>query len=154
LTAQRASLAANLAGFVIPPLLLNGVIFGLGWDHDTAPNQYLPPGWVVGTIWMLLFTAMGIARWLLVRAGTSTGNREARLVVVLAFVCMIYPLYTLGLRSDRIGLAGSVATAALAIWIGSKVARRSRAAAGLTGLVVAWLIYASVALARIVQTQS
>jgi hypothetical protein len=62
------SLAANLALYLVPPLLLNGIIFGLGWDRDSTPNPYLPPGWAVGSIWMLLFAAMGTASWLLLKS--------------------------------------------------------------------------------------
>jgi hypothetical protein len=69
-------------------------------------------------------------------------------VVLLAFLCLIYPLYTVGLSSERIGLAGSIGTAVVAIGIAARLARESRRAAVLTGLVIAWLVYASVQLAR------
>ena len=143
------SLPGNLAAFVLPTLLLNGIIFGLGWDAHTAPSPYLPPGWLVGTIWLLLFTAMGTARWLLLRAD----GKRSGLVVLLALLCLIYPLYTVGLRSESIGLAGCIVTAAVAIWVAVRVLRESRAAAGLTALVVAWLLFATVALARTMHAQ-
>ena len=147
------SLGGNLALFLIPPLLLNGVIFGLHWDSNAAPSPYLPPGWLVGAIWMLLFTAMGVARWMLLRGGGANQDRDASLVVLLAFLCMIYPLYTLGLRSESIGLAGSIFTALIAVWIAARLIRRSSTAAALVGLVIAWLVYASVALARTMNAQ-
>jgi translocator protein len=139
------SLAGNLAAFVLPPLLLNGMIFGLGWNTNSAPNPYLPPGWVVGTIWMVLFAAMGIARWLVVG---NAEHRHAKRVAILGLLCLIYPLYTLGLSSLTIGLAGGILTGLYAIWIMPGLLRVSRAAAALIGLVAAWLIYASVQLSR------
>ncbi len=148
---RLTSLAGNLGVFIVPPLVLNGIIFGLGWNGNTAPSPYLPPGWLVGTIWMALFTAMGAARWLLVR--DTTDAPAAWRVSLLAFLCMIYPLYTLGLSSEKIGLAGSVATGAVAVWVVARLVRVSRTAAALTGLVLAWLIYASVALARTMRAQ-
>lgn len=146
-TANNAvsSLAGNLAAFLIPPLVLNGVIFGLGWNMNSAPNPYLPPSWLVGTIWMLLFAAMAVARWMLLRAGGA----ESGPVVLLAFLCLIYPLYTLGLRSQGVGLAGSILTALVAIWVAVRVQRRSRGAVALIGLVIAWLGYASLAVALV-----
>jgi tryptophan-rich sensory protein len=146
---RLTSLTGNLAAFIVPPLVLNGIIFGLGWNGNTAPSPFLPPGWLVGTIWMVLFTAMGIARWLLVR-GEEAPSRSW-LVSLLAFLCMMYPLYTLGLRSETIGLAGSVGTAVIAIWVAVRLVSASRGAAALISLVLAWLMYASVALARTMQ---
>ena len=66
-----AGLAANLAVFVGTPLVVNGVIFGLGLESSSGQTG-LPPGWVVGTIWLVLFAAMGVARWLLLRSGEDT----------------------------------------------------------------------------------
>jgi tryptophan-rich sensory protein len=147
------SLGGNLAAFLLPSLLLNGLIFGLGWDGNSAPDPYLPPGWAVGTIWMLLFTAMGVARWMLVRNVPANSGSHDRPIVWLAFLCLIYPLYTGGLRSETVGLAGSMSTAILALWVTVQIAKPSRAAAALTGLVVAWLAYASVALALSMHSQ-
>ncbi len=137
------SLGANLAVFLLSPLLLNGVIFSLRWDRSAVPNPYLPPGWVVGTIWMLLFAAMGTARWLLLKAGAPTWP-----VTMLAVLCMLYPLYTEGLRNDRTGLAGALVTGVVALYAVGKAGPESSAAAGLLSPVVLWLGYASAALWR------
>ncbi len=53
-----AGLRANLAVFVGTPLLVNGVIFGFGLESSSGQTG-LPPGWVVGTIWLLLFAGDG-----------------------------------------------------------------------------------------------
>jgi hypothetical protein len=67
--------------------------------------------------------------------------------MLLAFLCMVYPLYTAGLSNDVTGLAGAVLTAVFAVWVAAQGFKRSPAAAALIGLVIAWLSYASVALA-------
>jgi len=139
------SLGGNLAAFVLPPLLLNAVIFGLGWDRRSVPNPYLPPGWVVGTIWIVLFVAMGIARWLVVR---NTEKRHNKRLAILGLLCMLYPLYTMGLGNPTIGLACGFLTSLYAIWIMPGLLRVSRTAACLIGLVAVWLIYASMQLSR------
>jgi tryptophan-rich sensory protein len=93
---------------------------------------------------MLLFFSMGIARWLLLR---SKADRIAQ-VALLGFLCLIYPLYTFGLCLEGVGLVGSIVTAVVAVWAVLRTLRESRMAAALIGLVVVWLGYASVALAR------
>jgi hypothetical protein len=142
---QRMSgLAANLAVFIISPLVMNAIVFGLGWDRASASVAGVPPGPVVGAIWMLLFTGMGVARWLLVRANRG----GAEWVSLLAFVCLLFPLYTAGLRNMVVGLVGTLLSAALAIAVTRSAWSRSRQAAVCVSAVCAWLLYAGAATAH------
>ena len=139
-----SGMGANLALFVVPPLLLNGVIFGLGWNRTSAALPGLPPGWFVGGLWMLLFAGMGVARWLLLRHGLDRGVRMATAaVVLLGFLCLIYPLYTIGFSDDRAGLVGNLITLLVAVPVLLLALRRSRAAAGCISAVCLWLSYAA-----------
>ncbi len=143
------SLGANLALFLVPVLLLNGVIFGLGWDRSSVALPGLPPGWFVGGLWVLLFVGMGVARWLLLRRGVERGDRRAASgVELLGFLCLIYPLYTVGLSNDRIGLAGNIVTLLVALPVAAFAWRRVRAAGGCIFAVCLWLCYASVVTAN------
>jgi tryptophan-rich sensory protein len=139
----RQDLAATLAVYMALPLALNGVIFGLGWNDAGPKNPMLPPGWVVGTIWML-FAGMSVARWMLAR---TDDPRVARWVDGLAPLCLVYPLYTLGLKNAAIGLAGSIITAFVALAITVRVWRERRTASVLTACVAVWTLYAEAALA-------
>ena len=140
------SLAATLGIYLLLPLGMNGLIFGLGWSTPRPSNPMLPPGWAVGSIWMLLFAAMGTARWLCESAALS--GRAAHWIDALAILCLLYPLYTLGLRSDTIGLAGTIVTAIFAAAVIAKAQQASRPAAALTSAVLLWLVYAGIATAR------
>lgn len=138
------SLGANLALFLVPVVLLNGVIFGLGWDRTSVALPGLPPGWFVGGLWLLLFAAMAVARWLLVRGGVERGDRKAASgVELLGFLCLIYPLYTVGLSNDRIGLVGNLVTLLVALPVAAFAWRRVRAAGGCIVAVCLWLSYAA-----------
>jgi hypothetical protein len=143
-----SSLTGNLAVFVLLPLLLNGAIFGLGWDRKSAsatgPMEGIPPGWVVGAIWMVLFTGMGVARWLLIKRGAGRLIEGPSLV---ASLCLLYPLYTSGLQDNHVGLIGNVATAAVAVPIAAMVWGWSRAASVCLAAACFWLFYAAAATA-------
>jgi tryptophan-rich sensory protein len=141
---SRHSLAANLAVYIVVPLAMNGAIFGLGWNDAGPKNPMLPPGWIVGTIWMLVFAGMGVARWMLT---CGSEPRVARWVDGLALLCLVYPLYTLGLKSQAIGLAGAIVTSLVAFAIAVRVWRQSKAASVLTACVALWTLYAETALA-------
>jgi tryptophan-rich sensory protein len=141
---RMPGLAANLAVFILSPLVMNGIIFGLGWDRASASIPGVPPGPVVGVIWMLLFTGMGVARRLLVRARRG----GAEWVSLLALVCLLFPLYTVGLRSMVTGLVGTLLTAVLAIAVVRSSWNRSREAAVCVAAVCVWLLYAGAASAH------
>ncbi len=142
----------NLAVFVGAPLLLNGVIFGLGWNRPRAKAAGIPPGWVVGGLWLLLFAGMGAARRQLADSSDSPlHERSAEWVSLLAFLCLLYPLYTEGLRDDRVGLGGNIVTAVVGFAALERSARRSRAAALFLLPTCLWLVYAGVATARAIR---
>ncbi len=91
---------------------------------------------------MLLFLAMGIARWLVAQRSAAI----ARWPDALALACMLYPLYTGGLRSIPIGFWGTVATLILAAAVFLRVRPVRPAAAALIVPVLVWLAYAGAAL--------
>lgn len=140
-------LAANLAVFVGAPVVVNGLIFGLGWNRTSGPQTGLPPGWVVGSIWVVLFAGMGAARWLLVRSGEGRGVEWVSGVGVL---CLLYPVYTRGFSDLTAGLVGNLMTLVVAVPVAVYAWRRQRGAGGCLVPLVAWLAYAAFATARIV----
>ncbi len=146
-----AGLAANLAVFVGTPLVVNGAIFGLGLERAGEPQTGLPPGWVVGTIWLVLFAGMGVARWsLLKRAHTHTEQHRAEWVSLLAFLCLLYPLYTSGFSNLFDGLVGNLVTLAVAVPVVVYAWRRTQAAGWCLVPLVAWMSYAAWATAQLV----
>jgi tryptophan-rich sensory protein len=145
-----AGLAANLAVFVGTPLVVNGAIFGLGLESSSGQTG-LPPGWVVGTIWLLLFAAMGVARWLLLRSAKTHGEqRRVEWVSGLAFLCLLYPVYTRGFSDLVAGLVGNIVTWLVAVPVAVYAWRRERLAGWCVAPLVVWLSYAALATARLV----
>lgn len=152
LTPRDRRLSVNLAAFIAAPLLLNGVIFALGWNRPRVKAAGIPPGWVVGGLWLLLFACMGAARWELANAPARLfRERRTEWVSLLAFLCLLYPIYTEGLRDDRIGLGGNIVTAAVASAALERVSHRSQLAAWLLLPTCLWLAYAGVATARAIR---
>jgi tryptophan-rich sensory protein len=132
-------------------LVVNGVIFGLGLEHGGEAQTGLPPGWAVGTIWLFLFAAMGLARWLLVRVASTHGERrQVEWVSSMAFLCLLYPVYTGGFSNLSDGLVGNVVTWLGAVPVAAYAFRRSKVAGLCLVPLVAWLSYAAWATARLV----
>jgi tryptophan-rich sensory protein len=149
--ALMEGLAANLVVFVGAPLVLNGVIFGLGVNRSGGAQTGLPPGWVVGTIWLVLFAGMGAVRWLLLRvSSTHKEQRRVEWVSLLAVLCLLYPVYTVGFSWLLAGLVGNMVTLVAAVPIALYAFRRSRLAGCCLVPLVLWLSYAAWATALIV----
>lgn len=144
-------LASNLTLFVMTPLVVNGVIFGLGVERGGGAQTGLPPGWVVGSIWLLLFAAMGATRWLLLRSARTHGEQlRAEWVSALAFLCLLYPVYTRGFSDLVAGLEGNVVTGLLAVPVMVYTFRKSTMAGWLLVPLVVWLSYAAWVTAKLV----
>lgn len=132
-------------------VLVNGGLALIGGDSRGVEQHFssvfAPPGWLVGGVWIVLFGLLGLARWRLARSGSEAGRQGARWAMAFVVVCALYPVYTLGLRSLTAGFVGNVGTALFAVFVGLQVMRIDSLSAGVFALVVAWLCYATFAIA-------
>lgn len=153
LTFSRARLLVALALSGGLAVLCNLLIARTGVGAG-APNEVVPQGWawvdrIVGSVWVVLLTALGGAWWLLRRVGGREAASTSRLVLVLAVICLLYP-FSFGLTLTS-GLAGNILIAVFAAWISFRARSSSIPAALLVLPVVAWLavatIYASLLIA-------
>ncbi len=133
----RRGLAANLAVWLGLVVVLNGVIFALGWNtrSNSPVPWFAPPGWVIGLVWVGLFTLLATARW---RLHARPGSRAW--VTGLLLACLAFPFYAQAPGSVWAGFAGSVGTGLLA----AVVATRAGPAAGLVLPTALWCAFASV----------
>jgi tryptophan-rich sensory protein len=142
---DRRGLLANVAGALGIVMLLNGLIFGLGWEGPSGyVPSFLPPPIVIGLVWIGLFPCMALSRWELNRAKARSSDK-AGIVVVFA-LCATYPFYTGGLKGDLIGEVANVTLFIMAATLVIRYTRHRipRAAAWIVPLLF-WLGFASVA---------
>ena len=112
---------------VFVPVLLagisNGLIYGFGINQPSDKrNPYLPPGYVIGPIWMGIFALLGYAHYLLYRVNHRSTTASIAIVGLFLF-CMAYPLLT-GLRAKN-GLLLNLATLVLAFVVSLLVVAES-----------------------------
>ena len=109
---------------------------------------YAPPSWLFGPVWTVLYVMIGVAGWLLWRAGgwdRVTWLWVVQLVLNLGWTPLFFAadLYTVALVEILL-LAGSVALLIAWAW------HRSRAAAWLLVPYLAWVCFATALNAGIV----
>jgi len=109
-----------------------------------AKPAWAPPAGVFGPVWTLLYAAMGVAAWLVVRAQGRSEARPAmqlfgaQLVVNAAWSWLFFRVHS-GLLAfiDVLALLALVALTAQAFW------RRRRVAGWLMAPYLAWVLFAS-----------
>lgn len=114
---DQRGLLLNIALLVALVLIGNAIIFGFGFDGGSlspAKEAWVPPGPVVGAIWVVQFALMGAARWLYIR---DTGDRgwQSNLPLLVAAICLAFPVYTSGLADPSTGAVGTLVTVVVTV---------------------------------------
>lgn len=129
-------------------------LLGLEFESSTQRVSLEPPGWVIPTIWFVLFALMGIARWRLGQVGGDAAWFAMRAIEAFAVWCAAYAYYTLGLAQLTgvsalvYGAIGNLLTIAGALIVAAICARAQRTSAWLVLPVVAWVSYATALVAQ------
>lgn len=80
---------------VVAAVAVNAVVFALGWSSNKGQvrNALLPPGWVVGSIWVVLLGLLGYVHW------HARNSAMASMAIIVFIVwCIAYPFLTNGLQ--------------------------------------------------------
>lgn len=81
-------------------LFVNGIIYANKWNDQkgiTDKNTFLPPGWVIGSVWVLIFACLGYAHYLLYKKNKTIGVGSISLVIFFIYA-IGYPFLTSGLN--------------------------------------------------------
>jgi tryptophan-rich sensory protein len=85
-------------------IIVNGIIYTKGWgsSRDTTnitgtSKRALPPGYIIGLIWIMLFGMLGYAHLLLRRQQAYVASYA---VVAMVLWCLMYPIVT-GLDNNK-----------------------------------------------------
>ncbi len=149
---------AMIINFVSNILLFYVILFvvnipapflGLNFDESATDTvSFAPPGFVIPIVWWILFTLLGIARFLIFRHSNSP-KTDSTLFLGLGFLCASYAYYTLGLEkltgisSLWFGLFGNMVVIAAASYLVRRFWRTVSAASLLVAPVVLWTLFAT-----------
>jgi tryptophan-rich sensory protein len=138
--------------FTVPLILLLGIgtgaLAGAGagnhWFDALAKPEIMPPGWIFGIAWTVLYILMGLALAIILHARRARGRRiaVALFVVQLAMNLAWQPIFFV-MHDVQAALGLIVALAGVATIVAILFAR-IRIGAGLLMLpYVAWLVFAA-----------
>ena len=142
---------AALAIAVGAPLLVGalGGVVTAGAVRDWYPTlqrpSFAPPAWVFGPVWTALYLAMGVASWLVWRAGAERPEVRgalwlyaAQLVLNLAWSFLFF-----GLRRPSLALVEIVVLLGFIVATALRFAAISGLAGGLMAPYAAWVAFAT-----------
>lgn len=150
---SRVGLACCVVAAVAAATVGN-LMVNVAYRFQDSPELQNPAGWewverVVGFVWLGLFACMGTASWLAYNGSGPNASRNGRLIVGLLVVCLLYPVYTLGMQAVP-GLIANVAVLVLAVAVAASVRSSSPVVTGLVLPVVVWVALATVYTAKLV----
>ena len=138
--------------FTVPLVVLLGIAsgrlsgsgYGNPWFDALAKPEIMPPGWVFGLVWTILYVLMGVSLAIILHARRARGRKAAitLFVVQLALNLAWSPLF---FGAHRVGAAFWLGVA-LVIFaaLTTMMFARIRQSAGLLMLpYVAWLVFAA-----------
>jgi tryptophan-rich sensory protein len=130
---------------IIAALMMNGIIYTFGinkQNNKNIINPLIPPGYIVGTIWIIIFGLLGYTHYLLYKLKDGISFTSLFLIFVLLF-CIAYPLIT-GLK-EKSGLLLNLITLILAFILGMLVIIESKYIFIYVIPLILWAIYVNVA---------
>jgi tryptophan-rich sensory protein len=132
---------AALTVSVLGPSLLGATIGGGASGLRDAP--WTPPGWFIGAVWVGLYTALGVALWMLNRVPATLRTPGKVAVLVLLGVLVTWTFYAFSETTRWPGLIGNIAILLIALFVVWRLWPMSRNAALLVAPVAVWITIAT-----------
>jgi tryptophan-rich sensory protein len=101
---------------VILAIILNLIIYSFKWNKN-EPNPYLPPGYVIGIVWIIIFGLLGYAYYLILNERNKITLGSISIILMILF-CLLYPFLTGGFNNKYISRLLNMLTLIFSIIVG------------------------------------
>ena len=114
------------------------------WYDQLAKPDIAPPGWVIGAVWITLYTLMGISLYLVWREGIGRSHVKGAIAAFGAQLLLnaLWSFLFFGLRSPLYGLIG---IAALWLAVGLTIVRFMKVSKTAAYLLVPYILWVTFA---------
>ena len=75
---------------VFSAIAMNVIIYAFGWNKNMKRDDDLPPGYIIGTIWTVIFALLGYVHYRLYTLKNKTNFGSASVVLFILF-SLAYP---------------------------------------------------------------
>ena len=114
------------------------------WYNGLAQSVLTPNGWVFSIAWLILYTLLGWALYLIMRSGKTRQNKATAYALFIAQMGLnaLWSYLFFGLHMIGGAMVCIVALVGVAIWMAIAFKPISRLASFLVWPYIAWLIFA------------
>jgi len=103
---------------ILLTIILNLFIFIFKLNKNPIKiNPYLPPGYIIGLIWIIIFGFLGYAYYLLINKN-KTYNLGSMSIIILWIFCLLYPFLTNGFSNKYISTILNILTLFFSLIVG------------------------------------
>lgn len=106
-------------------------------------NPYLPPGYIIGLIWIIIFGFLGYAYYLLINKN-KTYNLGSISIIILWIFCLLYPFLTNGFSNKYISIILNILTLFFSLIVGLIVFLESKYIFLYLLPLIFWAIYVNI----------
>jgi tryptophan-rich sensory protein len=133
-------LSVLLTLFVGLTILINIGLFSFR-VYDPVKYDMLPPGYVIGTIWILLIGGMAYSQFLVLQ---KTTNPYIQWLIPMLFVyCILYPFYTTQFKNKKVSQYANLGSIGLSLGVVIAIYPVSTLASSIIALTTVWSSYAT-----------
>jgi len=109
---------------IIAAITMNGIIYTFGLNKQSMKtNPLIPPGYVIGTIWIIILGLLGYVHYLIYKLNNKITFTSLFIIFIILF-CISYPIIT-GLK-EKSGLLLNLITLILSFILGLLVIIQSK----------------------------
>ena len=94
----------HIAFPIICAIIMNVIIYSFKWNVRTSEgkinNPLIPPGYIVGSVWIIIFGLLGYVHYLLYKQNNGVSFVSISVVCFFIF-CLLYPVLTSGLSKQN-----------------------------------------------------
>lgn len=115
------------------------------WYNGLAQSVLTPNGWVFSIAWLILYTLLGWALYLVIRSGKTRQNKALAYALFIAQMGLnaLWSYLFFGLHMIGGAMICIVALVGVAIWMAIAFKPISRGASYLVWPYIAWLVFAT-----------
>jgi tryptophan-rich sensory protein len=116
-------LYANIFIPILSAIIMNYIIYSNNWQYEgkkynkekkiSNSNKLLPPGYIIGIIWIIIFGLLGYVHYQLYMLKNKS-NIASWFVILFIIFSLAYPLLTNGLQEDKTAFLLNLITLILA----------------------------------------